>query len=191
MCVARDSTTTPSYRPPSPLTPLPPLLLIPPTQMGLLDLLRKLKTSDKEMRVLVLGLDNAGKTSILRQLSDEDPQNTQPTQGFNIKSLERKAEGIKLHVWDIGGEWGGASAGCERAGREECRAQCFEGCPLMCHIATGEAHRLLSLLRVRSLRRAPSLSLPPPPSLVRLPPPFTPHPLHRAEGYSPVLAQLL
>ena len=88
--------------------------------MGLLDLLRKLKTSDKEMRVLVLGLDNAGKTSILRQLSDEDPQNTQPTQGFNIKSLERKAEGIKLHVWDIGGEWGGASAGCERAGREEC-----------------------------------------------------------------------
>ena len=39
--------------------------------MGLLTLLRKLKRADKEARILVLGLDNAGKTTILKKLSDE------------------------------------------------------------------------------------------------------------------------
>ena len=32
---------------------------------GLLSMLRKLKKSDREVRILLLGLDNAGKTSIL------------------------------------------------------------------------------------------------------------------------------
>jgi hypothetical protein len=40
--------------------------------MGLLSLLRKLKPTDKEARILVLGLDNAGKTTILKKLADED-----------------------------------------------------------------------------------------------------------------------
>lgn len=70
--------------------------------MGLLTLLRKLKKNDREPRILILGLDNAGKTSILRKLSDEDPTQTQPTQGFNIKSIH--CEGFKLNMWDIGGQ---------------------------------------------------------------------------------------
>lgn len=70
--------------------------------MGLLTLLRKLKKSDTEPRILILGLDNAGKTSILRKLSDEDPTTTQATQGFNIKSIN--CEGFKLNMWDIGGQ---------------------------------------------------------------------------------------
>ena len=41
--------------------------------MGLLDLLRKLKKSDKEAKILVLGLDNAGKTTHLKFLSSEAP----------------------------------------------------------------------------------------------------------------------
>ena len=57
--------------------------------MGLLTLLRKLKRADKEARILVLGLDNAGKTTILKKLSDEDIDTIMPTQGFNIKSLSR------------------------------------------------------------------------------------------------------
>ena len=55
--------------------------------MGLLDLLRKLKKNDKEAKILVLGLDNAGKTTLLKILSQDDPQNTTPTQGFNVKIM--------------------------------------------------------------------------------------------------------
>lgn len=40
--------------------------------MGLLNLLRKLKSSDREARILVLGLDNAGKTTILKKLRYAD-----------------------------------------------------------------------------------------------------------------------
>ena len=70
--------------------------------MGLLTLLRKLKKTDQEARILVLGLDNSGKTTILKKLSDEDINTIMPTQGFNIKSL--MSNGFKLNVWDIGGQ---------------------------------------------------------------------------------------
>lgn len=70
--------------------------------MGLLTLLRQLKKSDKEARILVLGLDNSGKTTILKKLSDEDIEHIMPTQGFNIKSVVH--DGFKLNVWDIGGQ---------------------------------------------------------------------------------------
>ncbi len=72
-----------------------------PIQKGLLTFLRTLKRSDKEARILILGLDNAGKTSCLRKLSDEDITHIMPTQGFNIKSIMH--DGFKLNVWDIGG----------------------------------------------------------------------------------------
>ncbi|CAM9120683.1 unnamed protein product [Heterosigma akashiwo] len=70
--------------------------------MGLLACLRKLKRTDQEFRILVLGLDNSGKTTILKKLSDEDITHIMPTQGFNVKSLMH--EGFKLNVWDIGGQ---------------------------------------------------------------------------------------
>ena len=40
--------------------------------MGLLRLLRSLKKNDKEAKILVLGLDCAGKTTILKAMSEED-----------------------------------------------------------------------------------------------------------------------
>ena len=55
--------------------------------MGLLSLLRKLRKDEKEARIVVLGLDNAGKTTILKSLSDESLTNITPTQGFNVKAL--------------------------------------------------------------------------------------------------------
>jgi ADP-ribosylation factor-like protein 3 len=58
--------------------------------MGLLKLLRSLKKNENEARILVLGLDNSGKTTILKAMSDEDATNIMPTQGFNIKSLVSK-----------------------------------------------------------------------------------------------------
>merc|ERR1719242_2300612 len=71
-------------------------------KMGLLSILKKMKKEEKEARVLMLGLDNAGKTTILKKMSEEDISHIMPTQGFNIKSLVH--EGVKLNVWDIGGQ---------------------------------------------------------------------------------------
>jgi len=70
--------------------------------MGLLTLLRTLKKDDTEKRILMLGLDNSGKTTALKKLADEAPAEITPTQGFNIKSVN--VDGFKLNVWDIGGQ---------------------------------------------------------------------------------------
>lgn len=70
--------------------------------MGLLSILKKMKKDEKEARILMLGLDNGGKTTILKRMSEEDITHIMPTQGFNIKSLVQ--EGFKLNVWDIGGQ---------------------------------------------------------------------------------------
>ncbi|XP_074546256.1 ADP-ribosylation factor-like protein 3 isoform X1 [Halichoeres trimaculatus] len=70
---------------------------------GLLSILRRMKQSpEQEVRLLLLGLDNAGKTTLLKQLAAEDISHITPTQGFNIKSVQ--ASGFKLNVWDIGGQ---------------------------------------------------------------------------------------
>lgn len=66
--------------------------------MGLLTLLRKLKRSDQEARILVLGLDNAGKTTILKKLSEEDITHIMPTQVLGYTSS--KEEGLVFFcVW--------------------------------------------------------------------------------------------
>merc|ERR1712060_36906 len=70
--------------------------------MGLLQLLRNLKKDNEEFRILMLGLDNSGKTTALKQLAGEDVTHITPTQGFNIKSVQHS--GFKLNVWDIGGQ---------------------------------------------------------------------------------------
>ena len=54
-------------------------------------------------RILILGLDNAGKTTILKALSSEDPMAEQgPTQGFNLRSLALM--GKKAIFCDLGGQ---------------------------------------------------------------------------------------
>jgi ADP-ribosylation factor-like protein 3 len=70
--------------------------------MGLLNLLRKLKKSETEVRILVLGLDNAGKTTIMNRLSGDEIQDIKPTQGFNVKSCQ--SDNFKMNLWDIGGQ---------------------------------------------------------------------------------------
>merc|ERR1711998_493035 len=57
---------------------------------------------ESELRVLMLGLDNSGKTTALKKLAGEDINSITPTQGFNIKSVQQ--QGFKLNVWDIGGQ---------------------------------------------------------------------------------------
>ncbi|KYQ89077.1 ARF-like protein [Tieghemostelium lacteum] len=70
--------------------------------MGLLTVLKKLKQKEKELRLLILGLDNAGKTTILKKFNDEDITTISPTLGFNIQTLTYA--GYKLNIWDIGGQ---------------------------------------------------------------------------------------
>lgn len=70
--------------------------------MGLLTILKKTKEKEREVRLLMLGLDNAGKTTILKKYNGEDISSISPTLGFNIKTLEY--QGYKLNVWDVGGQ---------------------------------------------------------------------------------------
>uniref|UniRef100_A0A915IA76 ADP-ribosylation factor-like protein 2 n=1 Tax=Romanomermis culicivorax TaxID=13658 RepID=A0A915IA76_ROMCU len=70
--------------------------------MGLLTILRKLRQKEKELRVLFLGLDNAGKTTILRKICGEDTSTVEPTLGFSIRTVEK--DGYKLNCWDVGGQ---------------------------------------------------------------------------------------
>ena len=55
----------------------------------------------KEMRILMLGLDAAGKTTILYKLKLGEVVSSVPTIGFNVESVEYK--NIKFTVWDVGG----------------------------------------------------------------------------------------
>ena len=70
--------------------------------MGLLSILRKIKQEEKELRILILGLDNAGKTTICKKFMGEDTSEIAPTLGFNIKTVEHK--GYNLNIWDVGGQ---------------------------------------------------------------------------------------
>merc|ERR1711899_403490 len=56
----------------------------------------------KEMRILMVGLDNAGKTTVLYKLKLGEVVNTIPTIGFNVETVEYK--NISFNVWDVGGQ---------------------------------------------------------------------------------------
>ncbi|KAI5808614.1 ADP-ribosylation factor family-domain-containing protein [Peziza echinospora] len=68
----------------------------------MLSILRKARLRDKELRVLMLGLDNAGKTTVVKQVMGEDVHSVSPTLGFIIKTIDY--EGYKLNIWDVGGQ---------------------------------------------------------------------------------------
>ncbi|KAM7542652.1 hypothetical protein Aperf_G00000016061 [Anoplocephala perfoliata] len=70
--------------------------------MGLMTILKKLKQKEKEIRVLILGLDNAGKTTIVKKFNGEDISTIAPTLGFSINTLEYM--GYRLNAWDVGGQ---------------------------------------------------------------------------------------
>ncbi|KAL2220880.1 ADP-ribosylation factor family-domain-containing protein [Thermoascus aurantiacus ATCC 26904] len=68
----------------------------------MLSILRKARLKDKEMRILMLGLDNAGKTTIVKRIMKEDVTTVSPTLGFIIKTID--FQGYKLNIWDVGGQ---------------------------------------------------------------------------------------
>ena len=52
----------------------------------------------------MVGLDAAGKTTILYQLKLGEIVTTIPTIGFNVETVEHKQSGISFTVWDVGGK---------------------------------------------------------------------------------------
>ncbi|XP_064623320.1 ADP-ribosylation factor 1-like [Lineus longissimus] len=75
--------------------------------MGLL--LSKLHTllsefsTGRPARILMLGLDAAGKTTILYKLKLNETVSTLPTIGFNVEEVT-PCKGVSFTVWDVGGQ---------------------------------------------------------------------------------------
>lgn len=59
-----------------------------------------------EARILLLGLDGAGKSSLLYKLKYNEDFHTVPTVGFNVEMIDAKKKRVKiaLTVWDVGGQ---------------------------------------------------------------------------------------
>ncbi|XP_021036877.1 ADP-ribosylation factor-like protein 11 [Mus caroli] len=56
-----------------------------------------------EAQVVMMGLDSAGKTTILYKLKGNQLVDTLPTVGFNVEPLEAPGH-VSLTLWDIGGQ---------------------------------------------------------------------------------------
>lgn len=56
----------------------------------------------KERRILLLGLDGAGKSTILYKMKLDEVMTTVPTVGFNVETVEYK--NINFTIWDVGGQ---------------------------------------------------------------------------------------
>jgi small GTP-binding protein len=69
--------------------------------MGLL-ISKILARFHKEARILMLGLDAAGKTTILYKLKVGEVVTTMPTIGFNVETVEYR--NVTFQVWDVGGQ---------------------------------------------------------------------------------------
>ncbi|CAO1635310.1 unnamed protein product [Parajaminaea phylloscopi] len=71
--------------------------------MGLLTIIRKSAYKERQLRILFLGLDNSGKSTIVKRLlGAADWDALSPTLGFDIQSM--CYEGFTLNIWDIGGQ---------------------------------------------------------------------------------------
>ncbi|KAM9315741.1 ADP-ribosylation factor-like protein 14 [Gastrophryne carolinensis] len=57
----------------------------------------------KEARVLLLGLDAAGKSTVLYRFKFKESFSTFPTIGFNVEKIQPEKH-LQLTIWDIGGQ---------------------------------------------------------------------------------------
>ncbi|XP_076085204.1 ADP-ribosylation factor 2-like isoform X2 [Mytilus galloprovincialis] len=58
------------------------------------------KYRSKEIRILLLGLESVGKTTLLYRLKLGEPIKATPTIGFNVESFQYKD--LSLNAWDLG-----------------------------------------------------------------------------------------
>lgn len=71
----------------------------------------------RKLEVVIVGLGNSGKTTLLHVLSDGTPVQTVPTVGLNVRMI--KKGGVQMKCWDLAGgeqyrsEWGRFTKGCD------------------------------------------------------------------------------
>mmetsp|Transcript_3004 Transcript_3004/g.4658 ORF Transcript_3004/g.4658 Transcript_3004/m.4658 type:complete len:180 (-) Transcript_3004:1369-1908(-) len=71
----------------------------------------------RKLEVVIVGLGNSGKTTLLHVLSDGVPVETLPTVGLNVRMI--KKGGVQMKCWDLAGgdqyrhEWGRFTKGCD------------------------------------------------------------------------------
>ncbi len=58
----------------------------------------------QKAKVLIVGLDDAGKTSLLYRLRMGEVIATIPTVGFNVEEITLKKGSKKVEMWDVGGK---------------------------------------------------------------------------------------
>ncbi|KAI5625542.1 ADP-ribosylation factor-like protein 4A, partial [Silurus asotus] len=61
----------------------------------------------KSLHITILGLDSAGKTTVLYRLQFNEFVNTVPTKGFNAEKVRvalRHSGTVTFHFWDVGGQ---------------------------------------------------------------------------------------
>ena len=58
--------------------------------------------SNKQSRIILIGLDGAGKTTLLFNMKLGEVVNTVPTIGFNMEAVQYK--NIEFNMWDVGGQ---------------------------------------------------------------------------------------
>nr|XP_033804097.1 ADP-ribosylation factor-like protein 11 isoform X2 [Geotrypetes seraphini] len=61
------------------------------------------KPLQKQARVVMMGLDFAGKSTLLYKLKRNQAVQTLPTVGFNVESVELE-KSVPLTIWDVGGQ---------------------------------------------------------------------------------------
>ena len=69
--------------------------------MGLLGLLRKVKLRERELKLIFIGLENCGKTSIINSFLEKPNEPISPTQGFTINNATKSD--YKISLWDLSG----------------------------------------------------------------------------------------
>lgn len=72
--------------------------------MGFLSVLRAIKASENEARVLIVGLDCSGKTTVVSSLLGKSLTEIAPTLGFKIDTWRPKDTSLTVSLWDVGGQ---------------------------------------------------------------------------------------